>query len=239
MMRIAKHFDAVGPNPWVVRLALAYKGLEVPTRRLKLTDDGKPENRADAEVTKLNPAATTPFFLLEDGTVLSESIAMVKYLDQLHPNTPSLTGDLNCEKDQAMKHMWQRRVELQIIAPYQRQYQYGEGISYFKDYVPWAEVSSPGVPGLRAQIVSQLQWLEENCFHGSGDHFIAGGDQMSVADLQLYTTAAFMGKVNKAKLFESFDPFAKGDLVEKELPKLKAWNERMSSFVKGLGKKGR
>ena len=58
--RVVRFFDAPGPNPWVARLALASKGLDVKgmTRRLTLVD-GVPENRSP-EMLKKNPAGTTP-----------------------------------------------------------------------------------------------------------------------------------------------------------------------------------
>lgn len=80
---MVKLFDAPGPNPWVVRLALAAKGVDLApiTRRLGLVDGG-PENR-QPDMLALNSAGTTPFVMLSDSTILTESVATVSYLDRI------------------------------------------------------------------------------------------------------------------------------------------------------------
>ena len=131
--------------------------------------------------------------------------------------------------------MWTQRVQLGITAPFQRQYQYGEGLPYFKQHVPWAEASSHGLEGLRKQTTDSLVWLEQamqdraSAGHDSG--FIAGTEAYTTPDLQLYCTAKFMGspKVNRAKLTESFDP-ANTTFG----PWLSEWYGRMDEIVSQL-----
>jgi glutathione S-transferase len=247
---IRRLFDAVGPNPWVVRLALALKGVDYApfTRKLRLDEQGRPENRFEPELVALNPARTTPFVQLEDGSVLTESVAMVRYIDALYAGRgPALAGDPACALSRARVDMWAQRMSLNLLAPYQRQFQYGEGLPYFKQHVPWAEASAPSVPGLRAQVEAQLRLWEEHEMggagggdgEGEGDEYLAGGADVSVVDLQLWTTAVFMGKVNSAKLTGHFDPFGAGGLVGAELPRLQAWYERMGARVGALGKAGK
>ena len=144
--RIVKLYAGPGPNPEIAKLALAQKGYDVKamTRKLGMTKAG-PENR-QAEFVALNPAGTTPFIELEDGFVLSESIAIARYADALHPELPALLGGPTA-REAAQVDMWQKRVESQIVASWQRQFQYGEGLPYFKHFVPWAEASEPSVPG--------------------------------------------------------------------------------------------
>ena len=90
--RVVRFFDAPGPNPWVARLALASKGVDLSevTRRLTLVD-GIPENRSK-ELLEKNPAGTTPFIELQDGSVIAESTAICRYLDALYPESSPLTG---------------------------------------------------------------------------------------------------------------------------------------------------
>ena len=93
---IRRLFDAVGPNPWVVRLALALKGVDYApfTRKLRLDEQGRPENRFEPELVALNPARTTPFVQLEEASVLTESVAMVRYIDALYAGrAPALAGE--------------------------------------------------------------------------------------------------------------------------------------------------
>ena len=236
---IRRLFDGVGPNPWVVRLAFALKDVDIAafTRKIRLDDQGRAENRSDPELRTLNPARTTPFMQLEDGAVLAESVAMVRYIDALYPQGPALTGDPGCAVSRAKVDMWSLRIAHQIVTPFQRQFQYGEGMPYFKQHVPWAEASAPAVPGLRAQVEEQLRWLE---VHGCvGGAFLAGGADLSVADLQLWTTGVFMGKINSAKLTPPFDPFGAGGLVDAELPRLRAWSDRVAERVAALGTAGK
>lgn len=105
--------------------------------------------------------------VLEDGSVLAESVSMVQYIDALYPGggstgLPCFTGHSSADNvvEAARLSMWQRRVELNLISPFQRQYQNGEGARYFSKHMPWIEASKPAVGGLRLQVEAQLQWLE-------------------------------------------------------------------------------
>ena len=132
--------------------------------------------------------------------------------------------------------MWQRRVESQIVAGWQRQFQYGEGADYFSKWVPWVDASRPAVPGLRKMVVDNLGWLErtmqERAAAGKDTGFIAGTTAYSVVDLQLVVTADFMGdKVNHAKQTESFDARTSFG------PWLNEWAGRMRTIVAELEEK--
>ena len=161
MRAIKTLFDSVGPNPQIVRWAILEKNLKIDVQVLGLNKDGHPENRTPDMLMK-NPAGTTPFVELDDGTVLAETYAICQYLDRIAPSRPFLTGDPSDPVKQAETIMWIERVKLQIVAPYTRQFQYGEGLPYFKRHVSWAEESAPSVPGLRKQVVENMKWLEEN-----------------------------------------------------------------------------
>ena len=229
--RIKCLYDAVGPNPWVVRLALGAKGIDLAsiTKVLKNVD-GVPENRHCSKIA-LNPAGTTPFMELDDGTVLAESVAMVHYADAAVPVGPVFMGSGAVEQAEVL--MWQRRIELNIVGPFQRQYQNGEGSPYFGQHVPWVEASKPSVPGLRAQVVESLRWLDAT-MGAQGDRDFIAGKSCTVSDLQLYTTLEFMSnpKVNAATLTESFDPRT---TVVPSLPWLSAWLERMQQWEQDVG----
>jgi glutathione S-transferase len=244
---IVKLFDSVGPNPWVVRLAFKAKGVRllkkkalaaassqdgpfVESYKLKVIDK-VPENRHESMHAK-NAAGTTPFVELEDGTCLAESVAICEYLDALYPNSgPLLTGGETI-LDKVRTSMWTQRISLGITQPFQRQYQYGEGVRYFKHHVPWAEASQIHVPGLRKQTTDTLEWLEKTMQERTVDTgFVAGGKDYTIPDLQLYCTAKFMGnpKVNVAKVAESFDP-ANTHFG----PWLQDWYRKMDGIVKEL-----
>ena len=97
------------PNPRRVRIFLAEKGIEVP---LKPVDMGELEHRSD-EITSLNPFQRLPVLVLDDGTVLTESVAICRYFKALHPEPPLFGVDA---LDKASVEMWNRRMEMHLLA---------------------------------------------------------------------------------------------------------------------------
>ncbi|MAY63929.1 MAG: glutathione S-transferase [Rhizobiales bacterium] len=97
------------PNPRRVRVFLAEKGLEVDTVPVNMAEMG----HRSPEITKLNPLQRLPVLELDDGTVLTETIAICRYFEELHPE-PSLFGTNALEK--ATIEMWNRRMELHFLA---------------------------------------------------------------------------------------------------------------------------
>jgi glutathione S-transferase len=92
------------PSPRRVRIFLAEKGIQVPRVELEIHKDNRtPEFKAK------NPLSTLPVLELDDGTCISESIAICRYFEELQPE-PSLFGTTPLEK--ATVEMWLRRVEL-------------------------------------------------------------------------------------------------------------------------------
>lgn len=99
-----------GPNPRRVRIFLAEKGLEVS---LVHVDILKREQK-HPDFLKKNPIGSIPVLELEDGTCISESVAICRYFEELHPEPP-LFGASPLEK--ATIEMWLRRVELNVMVP--------------------------------------------------------------------------------------------------------------------------
>jgi len=99
-----------GPNPRRVRIFLAEKGLDVP---LVHTDIVKREQKTPDFLAK-NPIGSIPVLELDDGTCISESVAICRYFEALHPDPP-LFGQTPIE--QAVIEMWLRRVELNFMVP--------------------------------------------------------------------------------------------------------------------------
>jgi glutathione S-transferase len=98
------------PNPRRVRIFLAEKGVSIPTIEVDL---GKLEHKT-TEFSALNPFQTIPALELDDGTVVGESIAICRYVEELHPE-PNLFGATALER--ATIEMWQRRVEWRLLLP--------------------------------------------------------------------------------------------------------------------------
>jgi maleylpyruvate isomerase len=72
-----------------VRIALNLKGLaaEHRVRHLRRGEQRAPDYLA------LNPQGLVPALVLEDGTVLTQSLAICEYLDETHPDPPLLPRD--------------------------------------------------------------------------------------------------------------------------------------------------
>jgi glutathione S-transferase len=96
------------PNARRVRMFLAEKGLDVPLVALDL---GKLEQKEGA-FSAVNPFQTVPALELDDGSVLTESIAICRYFEELHP-APALFG--TGPRERAEVEMWQRLAELQLL----------------------------------------------------------------------------------------------------------------------------
>lgn len=106
-----KLFDGgKAPNPRRVRVFLAEKGIEVP---LVPVDMGTMGHRGP-DVVQRNPLMQLPVLELDDGTILTETIAICRYFEELHLE-PVLFGTTALEKAQV--EMWQRRIELALLMP--------------------------------------------------------------------------------------------------------------------------
>jgi glutathione S-transferase len=96
------------PNPRRVRVFLAEKGIEVP---LVPIDMAALEHR-EQDVASRNPLRRLPVLELDDGTIITESVAICRYFEELHPE-PALFGKGALGK--ALVEMWQRRMELHLL----------------------------------------------------------------------------------------------------------------------------
>ena len=74
-----------------VRIALNLKGIEAEHVPIHLTQDGG-QQRMPAYLAK-NPQALVPALELDDGTVLTQSVAIVEYLDQIKPEPRLIPAD--------------------------------------------------------------------------------------------------------------------------------------------------
>lgn len=156
-----------GLNPRRVRIFLAEKGIDIPTVDIDMT---KGENHT-AEFLAMNPLGTLPVLALDDGAILTESIAICRYLEELHP-TPSLFGETPLERAQI--EMWNRRVELHLMRNQVDNFVHTNAFwtgrrEQVEAYGQLAKDAAEDVMG----------WLNEEL---GGREFIAG-DRYSVADI--------------------------------------------------------
>lgn len=99
-----------GMNPRRVRIFLAEKGVPIPRVEVDMAGG---ENQREPYLA-INPMGKMPVLELDNGTYLSESMAICRYLEELHPE-PNLFGASPLERAQV--EMWNRRMELEIMRP--------------------------------------------------------------------------------------------------------------------------
>ena len=103
-------YTGMGPNPRVVNIFLAEKGVDVERETVDLMAG---ENRQETHLER-NPAGQLPCLELDDGSYLAEITAICEYLDEVHPNPPLLG---TTPEERAVTRMWTRRIDLNIIEP--------------------------------------------------------------------------------------------------------------------------
>ncbi|MBL8581406.1 MAG: glutathione S-transferase [Rhizobiaceae bacterium] len=164
-----KLFDgARAPNPRRVRIFLAEKGITVPLVPVDMAAFG---HRGE-EVASRNPLRRLPVLELDDGTVLTESVAICRYFEEIHPEPPLFgTGAVG----KAKVEMWQRRMELNFLACVAAAFRHLHPA--MKEWeVPqvaeWGEANKP-------KAISFMRLLDEEL---ATREFVAG-DSYSIADI--------------------------------------------------------
>lgn len=177
-----KLYTSIGPNPRVVKMFLAEKGLEPERVDVDLMGG---ENRK-APYLSVNPAGQTPALQLDDGSYLTEITAICEYLDEVKAE-PSLVG--RTAEERAKTRMWVRRVDLKVCEPMANGFRFGEGLRLFENRILCRPEASPG---LKAMAADGLAWLEGQ-FQGP---WIAG-DRFTLADVLLFCFLDFGATVGQ------------------------------------------
>ena len=156
------------PNPRRVRMFLSEKGLSIPRVEVDLA---KLEHKTP-DYSAVNPFQLIPALELDDGTVIGESIAICRYIEELHPE-PNLFGANPLER--ATVEMWQRRVEWHLLLPIAQVFRHTHPhMAKLEDpqIADWAAANRPRV--LRSMMI----------FNDSlRDRPFVAGDRFSVADI--------------------------------------------------------
>ena len=102
---------SLAPNGQRVNAFLKEKNISIDSQEINVREGEQFKEPFQA----MNPFNCIPFLKLDDGTIISESVSICKYLEEeLHPN-PSLFGRTPREK--AYIDMWNRRLELDALSP--------------------------------------------------------------------------------------------------------------------------
>jgi glutathione S-transferase len=168
---------ARAPNPRRVRIFLAEKGVAIPTEEI---DFGKAEQKGEA-FSAINPLQQTPVLILDDGTVLSESIAICRYVEELHPEPPLFGAD---RLGRAVVEMWQRRIEFNLFQPVM--------LTFRHSHPAAAKMGQAQIPALadssKARTIDFLAHLDGEL----GTQPFIAGEQFSIADITALVAVDFM-----------------------------------------------
>ncbi len=185
----------LAPNPRRLRIYLAEKSLEIPTVTVDLREG---QQRAPEFLMK-NPHGSLPVLELDDGTLLTESEAIIEYLEELHPEPPMI-GRTPLERAQTRR--LERLCEIAVLFRVGR----------------YVHATLAPLPGAKPN-PAQAEWAMNELPRGLGvleaevGEFVAGG-RLTVADCTLFAAFEF------ARLA--------GLKLEDGLPRLGAWYERFA-----------
>jgi glutathione S-transferase len=178
-----KFYNSIGPNPRVVKMFMAEKGLDIPRVEVNLMAG---ENRQEPYKAK-NPAGQLPALELDDGVVLAEILPICEYLDEIHPSPPLIGANA---EERAMTRMWTRRVDLNICEPMANGFRFSEGLGLFKDRV---RCIPHAADDLKAVAAEKLAWLDGLI---EGRAWIVG-ERFTLADILLFGFLEFGAQVGQ------------------------------------------
>lgn len=171
------------PNPRRVRMFLAEKGITVDRVEVDIPSGAN----LTAEFIAINPRCTVPTLVLDDGTVLDESIAICRYFEELHPE-PNLMGHTALEKAQI--ESWQRHMELDGM--------FSVAAVFRNVSPPFANRSMPGsapalpqIPAMAERGIALTTHFFEQLNTRLGVTSFVAGERFTVADITAFITVEF------------------------------------------------
>jgi glutathione S-transferase len=187
------------PNPRRVRIFLAEKGIDLPETRVDMM---KREHKSD-EFRAKNSMGQLPTLELDDGTCISETVAICRYFEETQPNPP-MFGRTPVEK--ALVDQWIRRVEFTVMMPVGNFWRHAHPrtaalLTQFKDF---GESNRATYQGAQKYMNRELE----------GRDFLVG-DSVTMADICLLSTVDFADWI--------------GLPLDPEFKALAAWHARMTA----------
>ncbi len=165
------------PNPRRTRIFLAEKGINLPSEQVDIM---KMEHKRP-EYTAINPLQRMPALVLDDGTVITESIAICRYFEALRPEPQLFGADA---KEIALVEMWNRRCEINFMFSVQ---------AVFRHLHPsMRELEVPQLPEWAEANKPRVVWFLELLDRELGSREFIAGDRYSVADITALVTVDFM-----------------------------------------------
>ena len=199
-----KLYNSVGPNPHVVRMFMAEKGITLPLEEIDIRGG---DNRKPPFNDKINVGGQTPALEMADGSMLAEITVICEYLEEKNPGAPSLIG--TTVEERATTRMWVRRIDLNICEPLANGFRAAEGRPMFESRMKL--VGAEGAAELKAVARDRIMWLDGQI---SGRDYVVPG-RFSLADILLYCFLTFGAAV--------------GQPIPDEATNIKAWLARVGA----------
>ena len=178
-----KLFNSVGPNPKVVSMYMAERGIEVDLQEVDLMAG---ENR-QSDYLKINPGGQLPALELDNGDIIAEITCICEYLDDRDGGS-SLIG--TTPEERAETRMWVRRIDLGILEPLANGFRFAEGAPMFKDRMTLIPHAAADLKALAQEKITWLDGLMD------GKEFICG-DRFTLADILLFVFIEFGTQVGQ------------------------------------------
>ena len=197
-MKLYNH--ALAPNPRRVRIFAAEKKIELSLEEVDILAG---QSRTPEFLAK-NSSGGVPVLELDDGSYLSESVAICRYLEGLHPEPNLLGRDL---REQAEIERWNRRMELELFAAIGRTVQNTSPIfqGRFKQFLDYGEAQ-------RAVVHQRLERMDREL---NGHQFVAS-DRFTIADITALVAIDIGSRLAEIK-------------IPPELTHLTRWHQAVSS----------
>ena len=165
------------PNPRRVRVFLAEKGITVPYEEIDIMKGGHRE----PAFTKANPMQRVPVLVLDDGTAISETVAICRYFEETKPE-PALFGKGPLQR--ATIEMWNRRMELGLLAHVAAAFRHTHPAAAALENPQFKEFGEANKP--RAVEVAKVMDAQ------LASHKFIAGDAYSIADITGMIAVDFM-----------------------------------------------
>jgi len=166
----------LAPNPRRVRWFMAEKGIEdieVITLNLMEGEHKKPDYLSKAGL------ANVPMLEMDDGTCVTESVAICRYLESRYPE-PNLFG--RTPEETAVIEMWMRRGEMLVSLPFMNMVRHSHPAMAALE-TQSAEVADRG----RQTGIGGLRLLDRRL----ADHEWLAGDRITIADIVAFSGLDF------------------------------------------------
>jgi glutathione S-transferase len=192
------YHDARAPNPRRVRMFLAEKGVAYDTVEVSIAAGA----HQTVDFRKKSPLSLVPVLELADGRVLRESMAICRYIEELHPE-PNLFGADPWERAQV--EQWSRHAELELLVPiaqvFRNSHRFWQG--KIQQAPAFAVI-------MREVVAARFDWLDAEL----ATRAYLAGDRFTVADITALCAIDF-GKVSDIRIQSETHPH------------LAAWHQRV------------